>query len=357
MSCTTLENPNQTQTQNPNPTQHQNGQATGPKTEAGKAQTRRNALKHGLAGDGVVLPSELVDRIEYRKIDLRDSYHPEGEAQEWLFHRVCVESVLIDQCDHLKFAAQNEVAIQAGESWDLDCKLDAAILFDKLKKRPEMVQKRLLKSKQGCEALIADWEELARVLRKSQAPLADPVFQSRIFDLLGIPHDQRTFDRFESLVTESPIGWVQQQIEDLKKRQIDYLNDRDERDQVETQLGLRINAPSVRTILRYESAIQRRLQWALTELRALQALTAPPIEPGPAPAPQPEPQPEPRQESKPTPPPPAPKTHSIPLAQRLAARFGNPLPTTPAKPQPFVNDPNRPDRKAERRRRRQLGNG
>ncbi len=352
MSCTTLENPTETETKTQQP--QPNGQATGPKTEAGKAQTRRNALKHGLSGNGVVLPSEMAERIEKRKIALRDLYHPEDEAQEWFFDRYCVESVMLDHCEHLKISAMNEVALHAIESWDDDCRLDAAILFDKLKKRPETVQKRLLQSKHGCDALIADWEEIARVLRKSDEALSDAVYQSRIFDLLGIAHDQRTQDWIDCVVTDNPLEWVGRQIEQLKRRQIDYLNDRDERDQAETQLGLRINAPSLRTILRYESAIQRRLQWALAELRALQAITSPPTEPGPAPAP--EPQPEPRSESKPAPPPPpAPKAQATSMPKTFASLFGDR--PAKAKPAPFVNDPNRPDRKAERRRRRQLGNG
>lgn len=357
MTCTLLENP------------PQNGQATGPKTDAGKAQSRRNSVKHGLAGDGIVLPSELADRIQIRKIQWRETYHPEGEVQEWVFERVCIESVLLDHCKHLKIAALDNVALQANESWNDDRKLDAALLFDQLKKRPETVQKRLLQTKQGCDALIADWEEIGRVLRIESAALADPMYQSRIFDLLGIPVTQRTWDRMESLVTDNPLTWIHQQIEQLKQRQADYLNDRDHRDQADTQAGIIVNAPpSLRSILRYESAIQRRLQGALNEFRTLQGISMNPADPSPSPAPQPQPQPgrdsiprpEPRSESRPAPlpPPPKPPMRTAPNAQAapmpsfaprtLASCLLDRLPSR----SPIVNDPERPDRKAERRRRR-----
>src|SRR5256885_551006 len=37
--------------------------STGPKTDEGKARSRRNALKHGLTGEGVALPDEAAAEV------------------------------------------------------------------------------------------------------------------------------------------------------------------------------------------------------------------------------------------------------------------------------------------------------
>ncbi len=369
MSVATLESPHKTQSPTttppatPTPTPTPTHQATGPKTEAGKANSRRNAVKHGLSGNGIILPAELAGRIQARKEACLNTYQPEDEVQAFLVGRISVDSVLIEHCESLKIAAMDNVAIEAVESWELDRKLDAVILFDKLKKRPEGVQRQLLQTKYGCDTLIEAWQEIARVLRKNgPAMLEDPIYVTRIFDLLGIPQDQRTWEQIESLVTDDPLHWVEGQIEHLKRLQFDYLNDRDARDQADAQAGLSINAPKLRTILRYEAAIQRRLQWAINELNALKAIVSNPPDPQPGPDlkpqphPQPQPQPAPRQESKPAPPPPPPSSQAsafstppVNVSQRSLSSIFTEAPAD--KPQqPIVNGYKRISRKERRRR-------
>src|SRR5947209_6898245 len=53
----------------------------GPKTEEGKARSRANALKHGLAGAGVVLPDEIGRKVQERREQWRPSLRP-GDAAE-----------------------------------------------------------------------------------------------------------------------------------------------------------------------------------------------------------------------------------------------------------------------------------
>jgi hypothetical protein len=70
----------------------------GPTTEAGKAQSRRNALKHGLTAEAIIPDEELaeVDRkFEVMKRELR----PSTELAVDLVHRIAVLSVRMRRCE------------------------------------------------------------------------------------------------------------------------------------------------------------------------------------------------------------------------------------------------------------------
>jgi hypothetical protein len=58
--------------------------STGPKTEAGKQRSSQNALRHGLTGQIVVLPSEDLDAYESHKKSFFDEYHPQGATEAQL---------------------------------------------------------------------------------------------------------------------------------------------------------------------------------------------------------------------------------------------------------------------------------
>jgi hypothetical protein len=58
--------------------------STGPKTEAGKQRSALNALKHGLTGQLVVMPTEDRGAYESHKKSLVDEYHPKGATETLL---------------------------------------------------------------------------------------------------------------------------------------------------------------------------------------------------------------------------------------------------------------------------------
>src|SRR5260370_25239889 len=63
-------------------TNRENAQSsTGPRTEAGKQRSSLNALRHGLTGQTVVLPSD--DFIAYQRHckGLHDQYHPQNQME------------------------------------------------------------------------------------------------------------------------------------------------------------------------------------------------------------------------------------------------------------------------------------
>jgi hypothetical protein len=58
--------------------------STGPKTEAGKHISSLNALKHGLSGQLVVLPTEDLVLYESHKKSFLDEYHPKSATESHL---------------------------------------------------------------------------------------------------------------------------------------------------------------------------------------------------------------------------------------------------------------------------------
>ena len=58
--------------------------STGPKSDEGKAQSRMNALRHGLTAAQAVLPHENEDDYEKLRAGMLESYAPENSAVEAL---------------------------------------------------------------------------------------------------------------------------------------------------------------------------------------------------------------------------------------------------------------------------------
>ena len=76
--------------------------STGPRTAAGKAASRLNAFRHGMAGDGdVVGPGEDVALIERREVAFVREFAAEGETGRLLARRAAVLSLRMERAmDH-----------------------------------------------------------------------------------------------------------------------------------------------------------------------------------------------------------------------------------------------------------------
>ena len=55
--------------------------STGPKTEAGKQRSSLNALRHGLTGQIVVMPTEDLAAYQLHLESFADEYHPQGATE------------------------------------------------------------------------------------------------------------------------------------------------------------------------------------------------------------------------------------------------------------------------------------
>lgn len=86
--------------------------STGPRSSAGKARSRRNALKHGLTARQLLLPSESAADYEKLRASVFDRFEPVEKFEEelvdrvvnllWRMRRVAVfETALVDWTNHL----------------------------------------------------------------------------------------------------------------------------------------------------------------------------------------------------------------------------------------------------------------
>ena len=82
--------------------------STGPTTEAGKEKSRRNALKHGLTGAGVVLPEADAAEVERRTAAFGEELLPVGEIEMALVRRAALNSVRMERGADQQTAALTE---------------------------------------------------------------------------------------------------------------------------------------------------------------------------------------------------------------------------------------------------------
>ncbi|HEV3165955.1 MAG TPA: hypothetical protein VGZ22_18140, partial [Isosphaeraceae bacterium] len=64
--------------------------STGPKTEAGKARSRRNALKHGLTGEGIVLSRPDEEKFKNHLKEMTEHLQPIDPLERILVRRVAL---------------------------------------------------------------------------------------------------------------------------------------------------------------------------------------------------------------------------------------------------------------------------
>ena len=82
-------------------------QSTGPRTEAGKAVSSQNALKHGLTAQTVLLPGD--DEAAYRKMceGFFDDYQPETTSERELVQFLCDTHWRLARCSRLEVRAMS----------------------------------------------------------------------------------------------------------------------------------------------------------------------------------------------------------------------------------------------------------
>ena len=93
--------------------------STGPRTEAGKQRSCLNALRHGLTGQTVVLPSDDLTAYQRHCQQLHDQYRPKNPME------VQLTQTLADLSWRLNRIAAIETNMLALGSWELSLTVDA----------------------------------------------------------------------------------------------------------------------------------------------------------------------------------------------------------------------------------------
>ncbi len=296
--------------------------STGPKSEAGKAKSRQNALKHGLRAESLALPTEDAEAVATRSAAWNHYYQPESPAAQHLVN-TCVQATLLsDRCQKYHHAVLTRQIRQADQTWD-DRRADEIAAHQALLQTDAATAVRLLKrSGAGLRWLIKEWEDLEARLRKSRK--WEKLDRLQAVSLMGEPPDtwftRESFKFWLKIVEES--------LAELRPRLVDYEAGIDAPDRAEAadRALLPEDPQTARLFLRYQAEARTSFHRAYSTLLktlendrdrdADETLSEPP-------APTPEPEPEPAETVSPNEPkstpnvePDPPKTPAVPAVAR-----------------------------------------
>ena len=130
--------------------------STGPRTEAGKARSRANAVKHGLTGAGVALPNEDAGRIEAEFLQAQEEFAPTTLAGMRLVRDVATIWVRQDRARRHEAMILEAQARRAGANFD-QARVDRAdALIDGIEANPRASRRALLAMPEGVDRLVGE---------------------------------------------------------------------------------------------------------------------------------------------------------------------------------------------------------
>jgi hypothetical protein len=162
----------------------------GPVSPEGKANSMRNSFKHGMSGNGIVLPKSdlaaIEDRIDAYEADMR----PRSPAGQDLIRRLATLAYQMDLTTRHQFAATAMKVRHAGPDFD-EARLDAADdLFGALGEAPRNNLRRLRKSPEGIDRLVEGWTDLRADLTCNPKPIWTAAHPELVANLVGLGVDR-----------------------------------------------------------------------------------------------------------------------------------------------------------------------
>ena len=159
--------------------------STGPKTAEGKAQSRKNAMKHGMRAEVLAMPQEDPVEVAARTECWNTYYNPQSPGSQELVN-MCVRATFLSdrvtRCHDEAIASQIRAADQ---SWWND-KTDAIEDYKELLiDNPAMAVRMLLREAMGCSYLVKRWKFLSNVFVDRGFWTFDECEQS--IRLMGVP--------------------------------------------------------------------------------------------------------------------------------------------------------------------------
>ncbi len=137
--------------------------STGPRTAEGKARSRANALKHGLTGEGVVIPGEDREAVDARFEGLNAEIDPKTQLGGVLVKRVAMLSVRLDRSYKQEAAALASRVLRAEADFDEARRAEADHLVHWIGTAPATNLRKLRAMPEGVDRLIFEWRALKQV--------------------------------------------------------------------------------------------------------------------------------------------------------------------------------------------------
>jgi hypothetical protein len=135
--------------------------STGPRSSAGKAKSRLNALKHGLRAEQVVIPGEDPRAFEAECAAWSADWQPRSHTRAILVERAAATSWRLRRCVRIEGARLQRMSSNNTGVFDkaYDQRVQATV--NRLRTEPAQAVAELLNDAQGIIALRDLWNELA----------------------------------------------------------------------------------------------------------------------------------------------------------------------------------------------------
>ncbi len=214
--------------------------STGPKTAKGKAISRENAVKHGLAGKGICLPVELQEAVEERRHGFGAKIDHDHALSLRYEDEIVLAAVRLDVARRARY-------LSITRRWDEDHEIEVLELAAKLPKDPKLVHRKLKRTVQGVTWLIEQLEEMLDILNEKGIFTTPQILL--VLDLVGHPSKDRDL---EFVPKDEPAAreLLVDEIARLRSRLEDVLIPLEEEEKEAAMLGVPVNETRELTLLR-----------------------------------------------------------------------------------------------------------
>ena len=272
--------------------------STGPRSPEGKANSRRNGLKHGLTGEGIVLPHEDAEEVDRRIATLEAEIKPRTEMARHLVGRLALLTLRLERSAEHEAKAASHRMRKARAEFD-DARLaEVERLYSWIASEPATNARRLRNSPEGIDRMIAAIEALRADfdhpggcswgfrecdqlhhllgLRRSDVPASRPKALTEAIggDFANLTQADRPdlegLDR-QCWAASTLMKLIDGELEALRKLRDEFDHEGLELDRAEAAARAMFDASKESMLARkYEAATERGLYRALREIRQLQ---------------------------------------------------------------------------------------
>ena len=174
--------------------------STGPKTAEGKAASRRNALKHGMTGNGVVIPGEDQFLVVQRFEDLAAKFAPEDDPFALLLaQKSAMLWVRTERCYRFDVATTADRVRKAGAAFDEARRAEADWLLHNVGMKNQTHVRQLQAMPEGIDLLLEEFRKFRRLLLNEYGEQWTPHHALYIDMYMGHPPKSVPHSRVEML--------------------------------------------------------------------------------------------------------------------------------------------------------------
>jgi hypothetical protein len=134
--------------------------STGPKTDHGKSISRRNGLKHGLTGLGIVVTELDRQAIQLRSQALESDLKPRSIIGQIMIGKLATLSLRSERSAELELSMIASKVRNAVEDFDQERHDRVDNMLDGLSENPRYYLRKLRRMPEGVDALLVAWRAL-----------------------------------------------------------------------------------------------------------------------------------------------------------------------------------------------------